>query len=258
MFALLLGHAGDLGLIPGLGRSPGEGKGYPLQYSGQENSMNCLVHGIAKSRTRLNNFHFQWNIYRWTNLRSLTYSRIIWGGGGAGRGQGWRCNKTGQQLILVGAGDGYMRVHYTVLFLQMFVFVVQSPIRVWLFMTPWIAPCQASLSLSPRVCPSSWTLNWWCHPTISVTPFSSCPQSFPVSGPFPVSQLFISGSQSIGASASASVFPMNIQSWFPLGLTDWISLQSSGLSRVFSSTTFQRHQFFSVLPSLWSYSNMHT
>ena len=88
----------------------------------------------------------------------------------------------------------------------------------------------------------------WCHPTISfsVVPFSSCLQSFPPSGSFLMSWFFASGGQSIGVSASASVLPMNIQDWFLLGLTDWISLQSKGLSRVFSNTTVQKHQFFST------------
>ena len=100
--------------------------------------------------------------------------------------------------------------------------------------------------LSPRICSSSCPLSWWCHPTISVSvaPFSSFPQSFRASGSFPMSCLFIPGGQSIGASASASVLPMNIQGWFPLGLTDLISLQSKRLSRVFSNTTVQKHQFF--------------
>ena len=89
-------------------------------------------------------------------------------------------------------------------------------------------------------------LSQWCHPAISssVVPFSSCLQSFPASGSFPVSQLFTSGGQRIGASASASVLPMNIWGWFPLGWTGWISLQPKGLSRVFSNTTVQKHQFF--------------
>ena len=97
-------------------------------------------------------------------------------------------------------------------------------------------------------CPSS----WWCHPTISssVIPFSSCPQSLPASGSFPMSQLFASGGQSIGASASAPVLPMTMQDWFPLGLTGWISLQSKGLSRIFSNTTVQKHQFFGTQLSL--------
>ena len=89
-------------------------------------------------------------------------------------------------------------------------------------------------------------------------PFSSQLQSFPASGSFPMSQFFISGGQSIGASPSASVLPMNIQGWFPLGLTAWISLQSKGLSRVFSSTTVQKNQFFGTRPFLWSNSHIHT
>ena len=92
-------------------------------------------------------------------------------------------------------------------------------------------------------CPSS----WWCHPAISssVIPFFSCPQSLPASESFPMSQLFTRGGQSIGVSALASVLPMNTQDWSPLGWTGWISLQSKGLSRVFSNTTVQKHQFFS-------------
>ena len=99
---------------------------------------------------------------------------------------------------------------------------------------------------TPGACLNSCPSSRWCHPTISssVIPFSSCLQSFPASGSFPVSQFFASGSQSIGVSASASVLPMNIQDWFPLGLTGLISLQSKGLLRVFSNTTVQKHQFF--------------
>ena len=106
-------------------------------------------------------------------------------------------------------------------------------------------------------CPSS----WWCHPTISssVIPFSSCLQSFPASGSFPMTlyQFFVSGGQNIGASASTSVLPMNIQDWLPLGLTGCISLESKGLSRVFSNTTDQRHQFFGTQLSLESNSHIH-
>ena len=100
----------------------------------------------------------------------------------------------------------------------------------------------------PNPCPSS----RWCHPTISssVVPFSSCPQSFPASGSCPMSQLFASGGQSIGVSASTSVLPMNTQDWSPLGWTGWISLQSKGLSRVFSNTTVQNNQFFCIQLSL--------
>ena len=92
----------------------------------------------------------------------------------------------------------------------------------------------------------------WCHPTISssIVPFSSCLQSFPASGSFPMSQFFASGGQSIGVSASASVFPMNIQDWFPLGWTGWISLKSKGLSRVFTNTTVQKYHFFCAQLSL--------
>ena len=102
--------------------------------------------------------------------------------------------------------------------------------------TPWTAARQASCPKpSPSACSNSCPLTWWCHLTVlpSVVPFSSCLQSFPASGSFSMSQLFASGGQSFGVSASASVFPMNIQGWFPLGLTGWISLQSKGLSRVF-------------------------
>ena len=103
-----------------------------------------------------------------------------------------------------------------------------------------------------RVDLNSFPSTRWCHPAISssVVPFSSCLQSFSTSGSFPVSQFFTSGSQSIGVSASASVLPMNIQDWFPLGWLGWISLQSKGLSRVFSNTTVQKHQFFSTQLSL--------
>ena len=106
-------------------------------------------------------------------------------------------------------------------------------------------PC---LSPTPRACSNSCPLNEWCQPTISssVIAFSSCLQSFPASGSFPMSQFFASGGQSIGVSTSASVLPVNIQDWSPLGWTGWISLQSKGLSRVFSNTTVQKHQFFTV------------
>ena len=116
-------------------------------------------------------------------------------------------------------------------------------------------PCP---SLSPWVCSNLCLLSQWCHPTISssVVPFSSCLQSFPILGSSLMSQLFTSGSQSFGA--SASVLPMNIQGWFPLGLTDLISLLTKGLLRVFSSTTVQKPQFFSTQLSLWSNSHIHT
>jgi len=103
-------------------------------------------------------------------------------------------------------------------------------------------------SLSPMVCSNSCPLSWWCHPTIlsSVIPFSFHLQFFPGSASCTMSQFFVSGGQSIGASASASFLPMNIQDWFPLGWNGWISLQFKGLSRVFSNTTVKNHQFFGV------------
>ena len=106
-------------------------------------------------------------------------------------------------------------------------------------------PCP---SPTPRIHPNSCPLSWWCHPTISssVVIFSSHLHSFPASGSFQMSQFFTSGGQSIGVSASPSVLPMNTQEWFPLGWTGWISLQSKGLSRVFSNTTVQKHPFFST------------
>ena len=118
-------------------------------------------------------------------------------------------------------------------------------------------PCP---SLSPRVCSSSRPLRQWCHPTVSssVIPFSSCLQSFPASGSFPVSWVFPSGGQSIAPTASASVLPMSLQGWLPLGLTGLISLLSEGLSRVFSNTTVQRHQFFGAQSSIWPNSHIHT
>ena len=127
--------------------------------------------------------------------------------------------------------------------------------------TPWTAACQASLSItnscsllklmSIELVMSSNHLSL-CHP------FLLLPSAFPESGSFPMSQLFLSGGQSIGVSASASVLPMNIQGWFPLGWTGWISLQSKGPSRVFSNTTVQKHQFFGAQPSSQSNSHMHT
>ena len=133
------------------------------------------------------------------------------------------------------------------------------PCHVWLFATPWSAAHQASLSIanSPSllkfmsiklVMPSNHLI--LCHPLLLL------PSIFPASGSFPMSQLFTSGGQRIGVSALASVLPMNIQGWFPLGLTSVISLLSNGLSRVFSSTTIWKHQFFSAQSSLWSNSHM--
>ena len=118
-------------------------------------------------------------------------------------------------------------------------------------------PCS---SPTPGIHPNPSPLCQWCNLTISssVVPFFSCPQSFPVSGSFQMSQLFASGGQSIGVSASTSVLPTKTQNWSPLGWTGWISLQSKGLSRVFSNTTVQKHQFFGAQLSLWSNFHIHT
>ena len=136
--------------------------------------------------------------------------------------------------------------------------VVQSLSCVQLFVTTQTTACQARLSFTV-----SWSLPrfmsfefWWCCLTISSSAISSFSlQSFPASLSFPMSQLSLSDGQSIGASASASVLPMNIQDWLPLGLTGLIYFQSKGLSRVFSNTTVQKHQFFGAQPSLWSNSH---
>ena len=118
-------------------------------------------------------------------------------------------------------------------------------------------PCP---SPTPGVYPNPCPLSQWCHPAISssVVPFSSCSQSLPASGSFPISQLFTWGGQSIGVSASASVLPMDTQDWSPLGWTGWTSLQSKGLARVFSNTIVQKHQFFGIQPSSQSNSHIHT
>ena len=118
-------------------------------------------------------------------------------------------------------------------------------------------PCP---SPTPEIYQNSCPSSQWCHPAISssVIPFSSCPQCLPASGSFPVSQLFACGGQSIGVSASASALAMKTQDWSPVGWTGWISLQSKGLSRVFSNTTVQKHQFFSTHLSSQSNSHIHT
>ena len=117
---------------------------------------------------------------------------------------------------------------------------------------PWPSP-------TSRISSNSCPLSWWCHGTISpfLIPFSSRLQSYPASGSVPMSQLFASGGQSIGVSASASIPPMNIQDWFPLGWTYLMSFQSKGLSRVFSNTKVKKHNFFSAQLSSWSNSNIH-
>ena len=146
-----------------------------------------------------------------------------------------------------------------VIFNELIFVSVQLLSHVQLFATPWTAAHQSSLSITNTgACSNSCPLSQWCHPMIlsSVVPFSSWLQSVSASGSFLISQLFTSGGQNIGT--SASVLVMNIQDWFPLELTGLISLQSKGLSRVFSNTTVQKHQFFDVQPFLWSNSPIHT
>ena len=138
---------------------------------------------------------------------------------------------------------------------------VQWLSHVWLFASPELQHARLPYpSPAPGACSKSCPSSRWCHLTISssVVPFSSHLQTFPASGLFSVSLLFASGGQSIGASASASVLPMYIQDWFPLGLTGLFSLQSKRLSRVFSNATVQKHQFFAPQLSLWSSSHIHT
>ena len=138
---------------------------------------------------------------------------------------------------------------------------VQLLSLVRLFGTPWIAARQASLSITnPRSSPRLTSICQRCHPAISssVVPFSTCPQSLPASEPFPMSQLFARGGQSTGVSALASFLPKKSQGWSPSEWTGWISLQSKGLSRVFSNTTVQKHQFFDTQPSSQSNSHIHT
>ena len=139
-------------------------------------------------------------------------------------------------------------MYYQIIFKHNCLSSDQSLSRVWPFATLWTAALRASLSFTiSRICSDSCPLCRWCHPTISssVVPFSSHLQSFLASGSFSMSQFFASGGRSVGVSASASVLLMNIQDWSPLGWTGWISLQSNGLSSIFSNTTVQKHQLAS-------------
>ena len=138
---------------------------------------------------------------------------------------------------------------------------VQLLSHVRLFVIPWIAARQASLSITNSQSSLRLTQSgWWCHPAISssVVPFSSCPQSLPASESFPISQLFAWGGQSTGVSALALVLPMNTQDWSPLEWIGWISWESKEPSRVFSNTTTQKHQFYGTQLSSQSNSNIHT
>ena len=164
---------------------------------------------------------------------------------------------------MITSGNGRRRHKPSALSSQCFCVVVflQLLRRVRLFATTWTAAHQVSLSFSlPELAQTHvYQVGDAIQPSHPLfVPFSSCLQSFPALSSFPMSQIFASGGQHIGASASASVFPMNIQDWFSLGLSGLISLQSKGLSRVFSNTTVQKHQLFGAQPSLWSNSHIHT
>ena len=169
---------------------------------------------------------------------------------------------SGRWIVFINVNNFVLEFHYLIyrgmISVQFSAFQSLSHVR--LFVTPWTAAHQASLSTTncrsllklmsiESVMPSNHLI--LCRPLLLL-------QSFPASGSFQLSQLFTSGGQSIGVSASASVFPMNIQDWFSLGWTSWIPLQSKGLSRVFSNTTVQKHQFFGTQLSLWSNSHIHT
>ena len=234
--------------IPGSGRCPGGGHGNPLRYSCLENPMDTLawqamVHRVAKS---------------WTQLKLCT----VWCPAKERVKNGFPTCQTGklhdtQDRVLMSPGPSTkfskkdskvssfsiqtnLVIEQTSSRLQFspvqFSSVIQSFPTLWDPMNWSTLGCP---SPTPGVYSNSYPSSRWCHPAISscVTPFSSCPQSFPASGSFPMSQLFAWGSQSIGVSASASVLPMNTQDWSPLGWTSRISLQSKGLSRVFSNTT---------------------
>ena len=165
-------------------------------------------------------------------------------GEGSKEGVNWEFGVSGYKLLHIKWINNNVLLHNTVQFSRSVVSDSLRPHELQHARPPCPSP-------TPGVHPSPCPLSWWCHPTISssVVPFSSCPQSFPASGSFPMSQLFTSGAQSIGVSASTSVLPMNTQDW-SLEWTGWISLQSKGLSRAFANTTVQKHQFFSTQLSL--------
>ena len=241
-------NAGNPGSIPGLGRFPGEGKGYPLQYSGLENSMDYTVHGVAKSQTWLSDFHFHTLCsQRWRCSIQSTKTR-----------QGADCGSD-HELIIAKFRLKLKKVGKTTRPLSSVQFscsLVPDSLR------PHESqharpPCP---SPTPRVHSNSCPSSWWCHLAISSSgvPFSSCPQSLPASESFPMSQFFAWGGQSIGVLALALFLPKNTQDGSPLEWTGWISLQSKGLSRVFSNTTVQKHQFFGAQLSSQPNSHIHT
>ena len=217
----------------------------------------ALVHRVSKCQTRLNNWtEFNWLIgmtcvypgtptQRRERIFAISYSK------GSSWPSNWTC------LCCVSCIGRQILHHCTTWGSVQFSGSVVSDSLQPRGLQQARLPCPLPTS---RACSNSCPLSQWCHPTISssVISFSSYLQSFPASGSFQMSQFFASGGQCIGASASASVLPMNIQGWFPLGLTGLISFLSKELSRVFSSTTIWKHQFFSTQPSLWFNSHSHT
>ena len=216
----------DVGLIPGWGRFPGGGHGSPLQYS-------CLENPMGRGFGRLQSRGSQWLRVRndWSNLAHMSIQYYMF-----------------STFLLPSLWSFFNNC--------VFVVVVQSLNCVWLCdpmnYSRLGLPCSP---LFPRVHSNSFLLSQCCHPTI-VASASLCLSQH--QGIFPMNQFFTSGGQSIGASTSASVLPVNIQDWFPLGLTGLISLQFRGLSRVFSNTTVQKHQFLGIQSSLWSNCHIHT
>ena len=236
-------NAGDPGLIPGSGRSPGEGNGNLLQYSCLENSMDwgawcAAVHGVPKNRTQLSNWTETETEATNTNTHTHTHTHTH-----------MYIYRERTAIVLRRTCVSWKRKSdfYWPFLVQFSRSVVSDTL--WSHELQYtMPPCPSpTTGVHSNPCP----LTQWCHPSTSssVVPFSSCSQSFPASGSFPMSQFFASSGQSIGASASPLVLPMNTQDWSPLGWTGWI-LQSKELSRVFSNTTVQRHQFFIAQLSL--------
>ena len=241
---------------PGSGRSPEVGNGNPFQYSCLDNSVErgawwVTVHGIAKCQTTKHGmatestFDFVDFIIISSCFHSIDFCSNFY------------CFL----LLLLGLHSFFVSsfIRWTLLLLFSCSVQFSCSSHVWLFATPWTAACQASLAITnSRSLLKLMTSCQWCHPTISsfIIPFFSNLQSFLASGSFPMNWFFVSGGQSIRISASTSVLPMNVQDWFPLRLIGWISLQSKGLSRVFSSITVQKHQFFGTQLSLESNSHL--